>query len=54
MIEFGWILSLLLVYLVYRDIENHPEMDKLFWVALTFLLPILGIILYWLRREKLI
>ncbi len=55
MIELGWILSLLLVYIVYKDVENHPEMDKFFWVVLTFLFPMgLGALLYWLKREKYI
>lgn len=54
MIELGYILSFFMAYIVYRDIENYPEMDKWFCVALTFLLPILGAILYWVRREKLI
>lgn len=55
MIELSWILSLLLVYIVYKDVEKHPGMDKFFWTALTLLLPIgLGALLYWLRREKYI
>lgn len=54
MIELDYILSFFLTYVVYRDVELHPSMDKWIWVAVTFLFPILGIILYWLRREKLI
>ncbi len=47
------IVQLVIAYLVYVDAKKN-DMDEIFWTLLVLLVPLLGLILYFLRREKYI